>query len=79
MYFNPQEKGGTGGKKAKVIKVLREKVANIKPVVVNKEELVVNEPEVVVNKTKHGVYADREKRKVYMREYMRRKRGKAKS
>ena len=59
--------------KVSVVKGLREKVANIKPVVVHKEELVVHGPEMVVH-TKHGKYADLEKRKSYRKEWMRRRR-----
>lgn len=45
------------------------------PVVVNKQ-MVVNKPKsVVANKSsRHGKRSDTEKRKTYMREYMRRKR-----
>ena len=48
-------------------------VANAPKVVVHKEELVVHVPEKVVH-SKHGKYADLEKRKAYRREYMRKKR-----
>ena len=56
--------------KVSIVKDLREKVANIKPVVANKEELVAN----VVANSRHGKYADLEKRRAYQREYMRRRR-----
>lgn len=38
--------------------------------------VVANNPEVVAN-SRHGKYADLEKRKAYQREYMRKKRAKA--
>ena len=59
--------------KVKVIKELREKVVHIAPKIVHKEELVVHEPEAVVH-TKHGKYADLEKRKSYRKEWMRKRR-----
>ena len=80
MYFKPMPKGDDK-KKGSVIKELREKIVHIAPKVVHKLKEVVHEEKVVVHKasTKHGVYADLEKRKAYRREWMRRRRGKAES
>ena len=60
------------GAKGSVINELREKIVHTTPLVVHKEEVVVHE----VVHTKHGKYADLEKRKAYRREWMRRKRAK---
>lgn len=50
-----------------------------KPVVANKE-MVANTKEVVANsespKSRHGVYADKERRKAYMRDLMKKRRQK---
>ena len=70
--------------KASVIKELREKIVHVAPKVVHKEEKIVHSPETVVHAvvhsdkevvhTKHGKYADLDKRKSYRREWMRKRR-----
>lgn len=51
-------------------------VANTK-LVANKADLVANKEGLVANRpSKHGVYADKTKRRAYMREYMKAKREK---
>jgi len=43
----------------------------------DREIMVVNAPEMVAN-SKHGIYADKDKRRAYQREYMRKRRDYAK-
>jgi hypothetical protein len=48
---------------------------NCRPLVANKPEVVANSAPLVANKqSRHGQYADAEKRKTYMRDYMRKRR-----
>ena len=70
--------------KASVIKDLQEMIVHPPISVVHKGEKIVHRPETVVHAvvhsdkevvhTKHGVYADLEKRKAYRREWMRKRR-----
>ena len=50
------------------------KVVRATPRVVHEEKAVVHKPVMVVHKSKHGVYADLEKRRAYRREWMRKRR-----
>ena len=52
--------------KKKVLDVLRDEIKRVAPVVVHAEK--------VVHASKHGRYADTEKRREYRREWMKRKR-----
>ena len=54
-------------------------VLNIPVVVANTKKLVANNHDMVANISKHGVYADKEARKEYQRDLMRKRRAEAKN